>query len=145
MHVQSCCFAYINLSFFGGAGAVLFKLFIAVIQNFCYHGNMTSYFSSPLARATRISEFWRRSKNNFREVSKAQGPQTGFIPFFYHFTLTRDKTEKIIEKLNRCFFFFRRWALHNDNNFQRKTQKKRDSFRSFTESDLKVSGRVLKL
>ena len=53
MHVQSCCFANINLPFFL---AVLFKLFIDVIQNFCYHGNVTSYFSQ-LARATRISEF----------------------------------------------------------------------------------------
>ena len=39
IHVQSCCFAYLNLS-------VFFPVPIVVIKKFCYHGNMTSHFSS---------------------------------------------------------------------------------------------------
>ena len=53
MQVQSCCFANINLSFFFFCRSrcccrrpSLLKLFIVVIQNFCYHGNVTSPFSS---------------------------------------------------------------------------------------------------
>ena len=43
MYVQSCCIANITYGFF----AVLFvvvKLPMAVIQTFCYHGNVTLHF-----------------------------------------------------------------------------------------------------
>ena len=50
MHVQSCCFAHINLLFFLPFSlplpSLLLKLPIVVIQKCCYHGNVTSHFSS---------------------------------------------------------------------------------------------------
>ena len=48
MHVQSSCFADINLLLFPVLFAVptsLLKLPIDVIQKFCYYGNVTSHFS----------------------------------------------------------------------------------------------------
>ena len=50
MHVQSCCFAN-PIAFFPfslPSPSFLLKLPIVVIQKFCYHGNMTSHFSSLL-------------------------------------------------------------------------------------------------
>ena len=50
MHVHSCCFADINLlvffQFFLTSPASLPKLPVVAIQKFCYHGNVTSHFSS---------------------------------------------------------------------------------------------------
>ena len=46
MHVQSWFFANLNL-FFCCSPSPLQKLPIVVIQKFCYHGNVTSHFSSP--------------------------------------------------------------------------------------------------
>ena len=53
MHVQSCCFAKVNLLLFFfrvAVAVVLLKLLLVVIQKFCYHGNVTSHFSSLLCR-----------------------------------------------------------------------------------------------
>ena len=54
IHVQSCCFAYLNLLLFCHFRCrrhrrCLSSLYIVVIQKFCYHGNVTSPFSSLLA------------------------------------------------------------------------------------------------
>ena len=50
MHVQSCCFADINRLFFLPfslpSPSLLLKLPIVVILKCCYHGNVTSHFSS---------------------------------------------------------------------------------------------------
>ena len=50
MHVQSFYFvkpiAFLPFSLF--SLSPLLKLFIVVIENFCYHGNVTSHFSSLL-------------------------------------------------------------------------------------------------
>ena len=50
MHVQRCFFYFANLSllFVCCSPSPLQKLSIAVIQKFCYHGNVTSHFSSLL-------------------------------------------------------------------------------------------------
>ena len=47
MHMQSCCFAYLNLCLFSCSPSSLQKLPIVVIQKFYYHGNMMSQFTSP--------------------------------------------------------------------------------------------------
>ena len=52
MHVQSCGFANLNLLLFPFSlppSWLLVKLPIIVIQYFCYHGNLTSHFSSLFA------------------------------------------------------------------------------------------------
>ena len=49
MHMQSCCFAYLNLCLFCCSPLSLQKLPIVVIQKFYYHGNMTSQFTSPFS------------------------------------------------------------------------------------------------
>ena len=54
MHVQSCCFANLNRLLFCHSRCrrhrrCLSSLNIVVIQKFCYHGNVTSHFSSLLA------------------------------------------------------------------------------------------------
>ena len=50
MHVQSCYFTNINLLLFLPfslpSSSLLPKLHFVVIQKFCYHGNVTSHFSS---------------------------------------------------------------------------------------------------
>ena len=51
MHVQICCFVNINLSTFLSFSLLpssLLKLFIVVIQNFSYRGNVMSHFPSLL-------------------------------------------------------------------------------------------------
>ena len=49
MHVQRCfCFANLNLLYVCCSPSQLQKLPIVVIQKFCYHGNVTSHFSSLL-------------------------------------------------------------------------------------------------
>ena len=49
MHMQSCCFAYLNLCLFCCSPLSLQKLPIVVIHKFYYHGNMTSQFTSPFS------------------------------------------------------------------------------------------------
>ena len=49
MHMQSCCFAYLNLCLFCCSPLSLQKLPIVVIQKFYYHGNMMSQFTSPFS------------------------------------------------------------------------------------------------
>ena len=46
MHVQSCCFAILPFSL--PSPSLLLKLSIVVIRKCCYHGNVTSHFSSLL-------------------------------------------------------------------------------------------------
>ena len=52
MHVQSCCVTNIDLLLFLPfslpSPSLLPKLPFVVIQKFCYHGNVTSHFSSLL-------------------------------------------------------------------------------------------------
>ena len=52
MHVQSCCFASMNLLVFCRSRCCrlssLLQLTIVEIQNFCYHGNVKSHLSSLL-------------------------------------------------------------------------------------------------
>ena len=63
MHVQSCCFFYQNKlsAFFAVLVAVtviVAKLPFVVIQTFCYHGNVTSNFSSPLFLKLFYPLYW---------------------------------------------------------------------------------------
>ena len=46
MHVQRCFFANLNLSFFAVRSRRCKDALIVVIQKLCYHGNVTSHFSS---------------------------------------------------------------------------------------------------
>ena len=49
MHVQSCCFANLNLLLFSfslPSPSSFLMLPSVVIQKFCFHGNVTSHFSS---------------------------------------------------------------------------------------------------
>ena len=51
MHVQSCCFTNKLIAFLPfslPSPSLLPKLPFVVIQKFCYHGNVTSHFSSLL-------------------------------------------------------------------------------------------------
>ena len=48
MRVQRCVFANLNLLFFCCLPSPLQKLLVVVIQKSCYHGNVTSHFSSVL-------------------------------------------------------------------------------------------------
>ena len=48
MHVQRCFFARLNQLFFCCSPSPWQKLPTVVIQKFCYHGNVTSHFSSLL-------------------------------------------------------------------------------------------------
>ena len=52
LHVQSCCFANVNLLVFSFvlSPTSLLKLLLVVIQKCCHHGNVTSHFSSLLCR-----------------------------------------------------------------------------------------------
>ena len=49
MHMQSCCFACLNLCLFCCSPSSLQNLPIVVIQKFYYHGNMTPQFTSPFS------------------------------------------------------------------------------------------------
>ena len=55
MHVQSCCFAILPFSL--PSPSLLLKLPIVVIRKCCYHGNVTSHFSSLLL-AANLSVFF---------------------------------------------------------------------------------------
>ena len=46
MLAQSCCFTNINLLLFCRSPSLLLNLPFVVIQKFCYHGNVTSHFTS---------------------------------------------------------------------------------------------------
>ena len=64
MHVQSCCFTNINLSLFlpfslpSPSPSLLPKLPFVVIQKFCYHGNVTSHFTSLLVLSNSHRSIW---------------------------------------------------------------------------------------
>ena len=49
--MQSCCFAQQTIAFlpFSLLLPSLLKLPVVAIQKFCDHGNVTSYFSSPVS------------------------------------------------------------------------------------------------
>ena len=72
MHVHSCCFAYIKrLLFFQfplPSPALLLKLLIVVIQTFCYHGNVTSHFSSLFRKNVRA--FFPQGQNKLSVVMR---------------------------------------------------------------------------
>ena len=66
MHVQSCCFASLNL-FFPWSLPLLLpsslpKLPIVVIQKFCYHGNVTSHFSLSVHSLWVLGRLERKKK-----------------------------------------------------------------------------------
>ena len=52
MHVQSCCFAVAFSPLLLPSPSV--NLPNNVIQKFCYYGNVTSHFSSPLASGINL-------------------------------------------------------------------------------------------
>ena len=54
IHVQSCSFANLNLLLACCSPSPLQTLPIVVIQKFCYHGNVTSHFSSLSVFPKRI-------------------------------------------------------------------------------------------
>ena len=62
MHVQSCCFTNINLllclPFSLPSPSLLPKLSFVVIQKFCYHGNVTSHFTSLLVLSNSRRSIW---------------------------------------------------------------------------------------
>ena len=62
MHVQSCCFTNINLllclPFSLPSPSLLPKLPFVVIQKFCYHGNVTSHFTSLLVLSNSRRSIW---------------------------------------------------------------------------------------
>ena len=76
MHVQSCCFArsiaFLPFSLFSPSSFL--KLFIVVIQNFCYHGNVTS--PCPLYQTYLLffCRFSRRRRLALLSVSVILGP-----------------------------------------------------------------------
>ena len=78
MHEQSFCFANCKLiaflPFSLPSPSLLLKLLIVVIQKFCYHGNVTSHFSSLfrgpnyLKCSLSIRRFWlKRGKREAKE------------------------------------------------------------------------------
>ena len=92
MHVQSCCFADVNLLLFfpflfAVAGVV--KLPIVVIQKFCHHGNVTSYFSSllmcHLPRIHQIMEYKHSERQGSAklQISKSSNFFPGKLSFNY--------------------------------------------------------------
>ena len=67
MHVQSCCFANLNLFFFPWSLPLLLpsslsKLPIVVIQKFYYHGNVTSHFSLSVHSLWVLGRLERKKK-----------------------------------------------------------------------------------
>ena len=54
MHVQSCSFANLNLLLFAVRLCRCKKLPVVVIHKFCYHGNVTSHFSSLLRAVEKL-------------------------------------------------------------------------------------------
>ena len=71
MHVQSCCFTNINLLLFLPfslpSPSLLPKLLFVVIQKFCYHGNVTSYFSSLLDAGQACCLIYKQTKELGKE------------------------------------------------------------------------------
>ena len=56
MHVQSCCFANLNLSVYCFVVLVTVAVVVA-IQKFGYHGNLTSHFSSLFNALNKDTSF----------------------------------------------------------------------------------------
>ena len=71
MNVQSCCFAKINLLLFLlfslPSTSLLAKLPFVVIQKFCYHGNVTSHFSSLLDAGQPCCLIYKQTEELGRE------------------------------------------------------------------------------
>ena len=71
MHVQSCCFTTINLLLFLPfslpSTSLLAKLPFVVIQKFCYHGNVTSHFSSLLDAGQACCLIYKQTEELGRE------------------------------------------------------------------------------
>ena len=71
MHVQSCCFTKINLLLFLPfslpSPSLLAKLPFVVIQKFCYHGNVTSHFSSLLDAGQACCLIYKQTEELGRE------------------------------------------------------------------------------
>ena len=96
MHVQSFYFAkpiaFLPFSLFSPSS--LLKLFIVVIQNFCYHGNVTSHFSSLLELfAIFFCRFRCRRRLALLSVSVMQGPFS--IEKALNFTSRLEKSESL--------------------------------------------------
>ena len=75
MHVQSCCFTNINLllclPFSLPSPSLLPKLPFVVIQKFCYHGNVTSHFTSLLVLSNSRRSIWptdQKTGNGFSSL-----------------------------------------------------------------------------
>ena len=71
MNVQSCCFTTINLLLFLPfslpSTSLLAKLPFVVIQKFCYHGNVTSHFSSLLDAGQTCCLIYKQAKELGKE------------------------------------------------------------------------------
>ena len=71
MNVQSCCFTTINLLLFLPfslpSTSLLAKLPFVVIQKFCYHGNVTSHFSSLLDAGQACCLIYKQTEELGRE------------------------------------------------------------------------------
>ena len=71
MNVQSCCFTTINLLLFLPfslpSTSLLAKLLFVVIQKFCYHGNVTSHFSSLLDAGQACCLIYKQTEELGRE------------------------------------------------------------------------------
>ena len=71
MNVQSCCFTAINLLLFLPfslpSTSLLAKLPFVVIQKFCYHGNVTSHFSSLLDAGQACCLIYKQTEELGRE------------------------------------------------------------------------------
>ena len=96
MHVQSFYFAkpiaFLPFSLF--SPSPLLKLFIVVIQNFCYHGNVTSHFSSLLDLfAIFFCRFRCRRRLALLSVSVIHGPFN--LGKVLNFTSRLEKSESL--------------------------------------------------
>ena len=84
MHVQSCCFTNLNLSFFFSPFSLLSPLSllnlgpIVVIQKFSFHGNLMPHFSSLLPKLLKmlpgviIKLFWGMLHDTIRDLTMQQ-------------------------------------------------------------------------
>ena len=79
MHVQSCYFANLNLLLF--CCSPLQKLPVVVIQKFCFHGNVTSHFSSLFVRVNAVcpKENWREWSAQCSESVKSRLASIWFV------------------------------------------------------------------
>ena len=97
MYLKRCCcccfFANLNLLFFCCSPSPLQKLPIVVIQKFCYHGNVTSHFSSLLDQG--IKRAVKRGMNDHRLT-----PSSSCHLIELHTFLSCKENEKGINCLN---------------------------------------------